>query len=62
MDALPMEKRKDALSFVHAITALEGLPAKEETEQNILLWSQGQKRFTDFYMKSLREYHVLEEV
>ena len=28
MDALPMEKRKDALSFARAMTALEGLVAR----------------------------------
>lgn len=62
MDALPMEKRQDALSFARAMTALEGLPAKEETEQNLLLWARGEKKFADFYMKSLQTYRVLEGV
>lgn len=60
MDALPMEKRHDALSFARAMTALEGLPAKEETEKNLLLWARGEKKFSDFYMKSLQSYRVLE--
>ena len=60
MDALPMEKRQDALSFARAMTALEGLSAREETEQNLLLWAKGEKQFTDFYMKSLQSYRVLE--
>lgn len=60
MDALPMEKRKDALSFARAMTALEGLPAKDETEENLLLWAKGEKKFADFYMKSLQSYRVLE--
>lgn len=60
MDALPVEKRHDALSFARAMTALEGLPAREETEQNLLLWAKGEKKFTDFYMKSLQSYRVLE--
>ena len=60
MDALPMEKRQDALSFARAMTALEGLPAKEETEQNLLLWAKGEKKFADFYMKSLQSYRVVE--
>lgn len=60
MDALPMEKRMDALSFAKAMTALEGLPAKEETEQNLRLWARGEKKFAEFYMKSLQSYHVLE--
>ena len=59
MDALPMEKRLDALSFARAMTALEGLSAREETEQNLLLWAKGEKKFADFYMKSLQSYHVL---
>ena len=60
MDALPKEKRHDALSFARAMTALEGLPAKEETEQNLLLWVNGEKQFADFYMNALQAYRVLE--
>ena len=60
MDSLPMEKRQDALSFARAMTALEGLSAREETEQNLLLWAKGEKKFADFYMKSLQSYRVLE--
>ena len=62
MDALPMEKRQDALSFAKAMTALEGLPAKEETEQNLMLWARGEKMFADFYMKALQSYRVLEGI
>ena len=57
-----MEKRQDALSFAWAITALEGLSAKEETEQNLRLWAKGEKKFADFYMKSLQTYRVVEEM
>lgn len=60
MDAMPLEKRPGALSFARAMTALEGLSAKDETEQNLLLWANGQKLFADFYMKSLQSYHVVE--
>ena len=60
MDALPLEKRSGALSFARAMTALEGLAAKDETEQNLLLWANGQKLFSDFYMKSLQSYRVVE--
>ena len=60
MDAMPLEKRSGALSFARAMTALEGLSAKDETEQNLLLWAKGQKPFSDFYMKSLQSYRVLE--
>lgn len=60
MDAMPLEKRSGALSFARAMTALEGLSAKDETEQNLLLWASGQKMFSDFYMKSLQSYRVVE--
>lgn len=60
MDALPLEKRKDALVFARAMTALEGLPVKEETEKNLQLWAKGEKRFTDFYMEVLQGYSVIE--
>ena len=60
MDAMPLEKRSGALSFARAMTALEGLSARDETEQNLLLWAKGQKLFSDFYMKSLQSYRVVE--
>ena len=60
MDALPMEKRLNALSFARAMTALEGLSAREEPEQNLLLWAKGEKKFADFYMKALQSYRVVE--
>ena len=60
MDAVPIEKRQNALSFAKAMTALEGLPAKEETEKNLQLWAKGEKRFVDFYMKSLQSYSIID--
>ena len=60
MDALPREKRHHAISFARAMTALEGLPVREETEQNLLLWEKGEKRFSDFYLDALQSYRVLE--
>ena len=60
MDAMPLEKRSGALSFARAMTALEGLSTTDETEQNLLLWANGQKLFSDFYMKSLQSYRVVE--
>lgn len=62
MDILPIEKRVNVLSFARAMTSLEGLDAKAETEQNLLLWAKGEKNFADFYMKSLQSYHVVEGV
>ena len=61
MDALPIEKRANVLSFARAMTALEGLPAKEETEQNLLLWAKGEMEFSDFYIKRLQTYRIMED-
>ena len=60
MDALPIEKRQNALSFAKAMAALEGLSAKEETEKNLQLWAKGEKRFADFYMEALQAYAIID--
>ena len=60
MDALPISKRDKALSFAKAITSLEGLPAKETTEENLQLWAKGEKSFADFYLPALQDYRVME--
>ena len=60
MDALPISKREKALSFARAMTALEGLPARETTEENLQLWAKGEKSFADFYLPALQDYRVME--
>lgn len=60
MDALPISKRDKALSFARAMTSLEGLPAKETTEENLQLWAKGEKSFADFYLSALQDYRVME--
>ena len=60
MDALPVSKREKALSFAKAMTSLEGLPAKETTEENLQLWAKGEKSFADFYLPALQDYRVME--
>lgn len=62
MDALPIERRQIALAFSRAMTTLEGLPAREETEQELILWAEGKKKFVDIYMKVLLSYEALKEV
>ena len=61
MDALPICKRDKVLSFARAMTALEGLPARSETEENLQLWAKGEKSFADFYLPALQAYRVMEE-
>lgn len=60
MDALPVSKRERALSFARAMTSLEGLPAKETTEENLQLWAKGEKSFAEFYLPALQDYRVME--
>ena len=60
MDALPIFKRDKALSFARAMTSLEGLPAKEATEENLQLWAKGEKSFADIYLPALQDYRVME--
>ena len=60
MDTLPVSKRENALSFARAMTSLEGLPARETTEENLKLWAKGEKSFADFYLPALQDYRVME--
>ena len=61
MDALPLNKRTNALSFANAMVALEGISAKQETEENLRAWAMGEKRFADFYLPTLARYKILED-
>ena len=60
MDALPLPQRKKALSFASAMTALEGLPARAQTDALLEQWSRGEASFRDYYLTTLREYRLLE--
>lgn len=60
MDALPIAKRQEALLFSDAMTALEGLCAKPETNKSLQLWARGEGSYTDIYMKALIQYRVVE--
>ena len=60
MDALPVAKRQEALLFSDAMTALEGLCAKPETDKSLRLWARGEGSYTDIYMKALVQYRVVE--
>ena len=60
MDALPVAKRQEALLFSSAMTALEGLCAKPETDKRLQLWAKGEGSYADIYMKALVQYRVVE--
>ena len=60
MDTVPISKRNAVLSFSRAVTSLEGLSAREVTEENLRLWARGEKSFADFYLPALQGYRVME--
>ena len=60
MDTLPIEKRQEVLQFSGAMTALEGLSAKPETDESLEMWAKGYGSYTDIYMKALVQYRVVE--
>ena len=60
MDALPLPQRKKALSFARAMTALEGLSARVQTDTFLEQWTRGDASFRDYYLTTLREYRLLE--
>jgi len=60
MDSMPAEARKKSLEFGNAMTALEGIPASEDTEKSLLLWAIGQYSFRDSYLQTLTKYHLIE--
>lgn len=62
MDALPLTRRPQALSFAKAMTALEGTPAQPETEIDLQLWAAGEKSFADIHMKALSKYGIVKNL
>jgi len=60
MDSMPMEMRRKTLDFSSAMTALEGIPASEETEIALSLWTAGQHSFIDSYLQTLAKFNLIE--
>ena len=60
MDAMPVELRKKSLAFGNAMTALEGIPASEDTEMTLSSWAAGRHSFRDGYLQTLEKYHLIE--
>ena len=59
MDSMPAEMRKKSLEFGSAMTALEGLPASADTEENLARWADGEYSFKDGYMQTLGKYNLI---
>lgn len=60
MDSMSLEEREKSLAFSNAMTALEGIPAGEETENNLSRWVSGNFNFQESYFNTLRAYHLTE--
>ena len=60
METMPFEDRTKSLAFGNAMTALEGIPASEETEKNLSSWANGGMSFQESFLNTLRAYHLAE--
>lgn len=60
MDNMPIKNRESSLSFASAMTALEGIPASDETNKHLALWSEGKQSFKSGYMQTLAQYNLIE--
>ena len=60
MDILPLSNRKNALSFAEAMTAIEGIPASNDTNANLSKWADGLMSFKDIYIQTLEKYNMIE--
>ena len=59
MEAMPHDERTKSLAFSNAMTALEGIPASEDTEKNLSRWANGDFSFQESYLKTLKNYHLM---
>ena len=60
METMSFEERGKSLAFGSAMTALEGIPASEETEKNLSRWATGDLSFQESFLNTLRAYHLAE--
>ena len=60
MESMPVEERSKSLAFGSAMTALEGIPASEETEKKLSRWATGDLSFQESYLHTLRAYKLAE--
>jgi len=60
MEAMSSEERMKSLAFGSAMTALEGIPTSEETENNLSRWANGDLSFQESYLNTLKAYHLAE--
>jgi len=59
MDSLPQDDRIKSLKFTNAMTALEGIPANEETDKSLYDWTQGNYSFQKSFLNTLRTYNLV---
>ena len=60
METMTIDERKKSLAFGSAMTALEGIPTRKETEENLSRWAAGDLSFQESFQNTLRTYHLVE--
>jgi len=60
MEAMSFEERGKSLAFGNAMASLEGIPASEETENNLSRWATGDLSFQESFLNTLRAYNLAE--
>lgn len=62
MDELAPEEKEKCLSFADAMTAIEGVPVSEETQQDLENWKEGGCTFLAAFENTLQRHGIPAEV
>jgi len=58
MDSMSLSERNKSLSFGNAISALEGIPASNKTEEQLSDWANGEFSFQESFFNTLQSYNL----
>ncbi len=59
MDTLPIDVRKENLSFANAMLSLEGVAPTKKAKESLQAWGEGKQTFASGYLEALRQYNLL---
>lgn len=59
MDRLPINARKENLSFANAMLSLEGVVPTKTAKESLQAWGEGKQTFAAGYLEALRQYNLL---
>lgn len=62
MDSLTKKERYESLTFADAMTAVEGVPASRETDNELTLWAESKQTYQDACIHILKQCGVVLEV